>query len=349
MRLQALSLLSTFIGITSLTIASPVNHHAIRAVPSPPTVTSIYNFPPGTWVENIAVRANGQILATLINTPQVYQVDPNPSAAHPATLVHTFPAYLSCTGITELGNDIFYVITGNFSLQTFATTPGSFSVWKLNLAGFTTGGAPAAATKIADFPESIFLNGMTALQPSGGDTLLVADSSAGVVYSLNVNTGAVVKIITDPLIAPTAGANPALGVNGVKIRNQNLYFSNTDQALLGKIALNTDGSAKGPGTVVVRNVPSTDDFQFDLLGNIFIAGNNELRFHGILESSSGPPDVVSNSSLLAGSTSVQFGRLPTDLASVYVGTNGGEAQFVSKQFTNPGKIVRADVLAAGWA
>lgn len=295
-------------------------------------------------MENIAVRANGQILATLLNTPQVYQVDPNPSAAHPATLVHTFPAYLSCTGITELGNDIFYVITGNFSLQTLSTTPGTYSVWKLNLAGFTAGGAPASATKIADFPESIFLNGMTAF---GGNTLLIADSSAGVVYRLNVNTGAVAKI-TDPLIQPTPGANPALGVNGVKVRNGSLYFSNTDQALLGKIALNADGSAQGPGTVVVGNVPANDDFQFDVLGNIFIAGNNELRFHGILEGSGGPPDVVSNSSLLAGSTSVEFGRLPTDLASVYVGTNGGQAQFISKQFTNPGKIVRADVLAAGW-
>ena len=112
--------------------------------------------------------------------------------------------------------------------------------------------------------------------------------------------------------------------------------------------LNADGSAKGPATVVVRNAPGADDFQLDLLGDLFIAGDDELRFDGILESAGGPPDVVSNSSLLAGSTAVQFGRLPTDLASVYVTTHGGLAQYVSNQFTNPGKIVKVDVVAAGW-
>lgn len=347
MYFHSFQLLSTFIGLASLTVASPVNLHTIRSATSPPTLTSVHDFPLGTWIENLAVRANGQILATLLNTPQVYQVDPNPSSVHPTTLVHTFPSYLGCVGITELSPDMFYVVTGNFSFVTFEATPGSYSVWELNMAGFTAGGAPAAATKIADFPESKSFNGITPLQPGGGNTLLVADSVAGAVYSLNVATKAVSKIITDPLMAPGATSFP-VGVNGVKVRDQVLYFSNTDQALLGKVALNADGSAKGPATVVVRNATATDDFQLDPLGNIFIAGNNELRFHGTWEGADGPPDVVSNSSLLAGSTAVEFGRLPTDQSDVYVSTNGGEAQYFSKDFTVPGRIVKVDVLAAGW-
>lgn len=348
MYFHTLSSLFTFVGLVSLTIASPVNRHAIRAAASIPTVTSIYNFTLGTWVENLAVRANGQILATLLTTPQVYQVDPNSNSAHPSTLVYTFPSYLACLGIVELGFDTFYVVTGNISIATATSTPGSYSVWKLDMAGFTAGGTPTVATKIADFPQALTLNGMTALQPSGGDTLLIADSGAGAVWSLNVSNGAVDKIITDPLMAPASGAVLALGINGLKVYNQNLYFSNTDQGLLGQVQLNADGSAKGPATVVVRNAPGADDFQLDLLGDLFIAGDDELRFDGILESAGGPPDVVSNSSLLAGSTAVQFGRLPTDLASVYVTTHGGLAQYVSNQFTNPGKIVKVDVVAAGW-
>lgn len=348
MRFHALSFLLFFIEFASLTLASPVNRHAIRSPTVPPTLTSIHEFTLGTWVENLALRANGQILATLLNTPQVYQVDPDSSSSQPLTLVHTFPSYLGCLGITELGLDIFYVVTGNFSFTAAGSTPGSYSVWKLNMAGFTAGGAPAAATKIADFPQSVFLNGMTVLQPTGGDTLMIADSGAGAVWSLNVSTGAVDKIITDPLMAPTSGAIPAIGINGLKIRNQDLYFSNSDQGLLGKVGLNPDGSAKGPATVILRNAPSSDDFQLDLLENMFVAGNNELGFHGILEDADGPPDVVSNSSLVVGSTAVEFGRLPTDLSSVYVTTNGGEAQYISKQFTNPGRIVKVDVLAAGW-
>ena len=216
------------------------------------------------------------------------------------------------------------------------------------MAGFAAGGTPIAAAKIADLPQSVFLNGMTALEPVGGNTLLIADSGAGAVWSLNVDTRAVSKIITDPLMSPTSGADPASGINGVKVRDQTLYFSNTDQQLIGKVALNANGSARGSATIVVGNAPGADDFQLDVLGNLFIAGDNELRFHGTVEGTGGPPDVVTNSSLVAGSTAVEFGRLATDLASVYVSTNGGQGQYFSREFTNPGEIVRVDVLAAGW-
>ena len=348
MHFHALLFFSTFIRLLSLAIASPIRSHAIRAAKSPPTLTSIHNFTPGTWVENLAVRANGQILATLLTTPQVYQVDPNPSAAQPLTLVHTFPNYLGCLGITELGHDIFYVVTGNFSISAAGSTPGSYSVWKLNMAGFTAGGAPTTATKVADFPQSVFLNGMTTLENGDANTLLIADSGAGAVWSLNVSTGAVDKVITDPLMAPTSGPTPPIGINGVKVRDQSLYFSNTDQGLLGKVDLNADGSAKGPAVTVLGNTSGVDDFQFDLLGDIFIAGNNAVRFHGASEGASGSPLVVTNSSLVVGSTAAVFGRLQSDLGSVYVTTNGGQAQYISKQFTNPGRIVRVDVSAAGW-
>ena len=348
MRFFALSFLSSFIGLLSLAISSPISSHAIRAAQSSPTLTSIHNFTPGTWVENLAVRANGQILATLLTTPEVYQVDPNPSAAHPLTLVHTFPDYLGCVGITELGNDIFYVVTGNFSISTAASTPGSYSVWKLNMAGFTAGGSPAAATKVADFPQSNNLNGMTPLGNGDEDTLLIADAGAGAVWSLNVHTGAVKKAITDPLMAPTSGATPPIGINGVKVRDQSLYFTNTDQGLVGKVNLNADGEATGPAVTVVENATSADDFQFDSRGDLFMAGDDELRFRGGLNGSSSAPVVVTNSSLVVGSTAVAFGRLPGDLGSLYVTTNGGTAQYVSGQLTNPGRIVKVDVSAAGW-
>ena len=217
------------------------------------------------------------------------------------------------------------------------------------MAGFTAGGATTTATKIADFPQSNFFNGMTPLQPgAGGNTLLIADSGAGAVWSLNVDTGATRKIITDPLMAPTSGADPAIGINGLKVRAQTLYFSNSDQGLIGNLSLNADGSAKGPATTVVRNAPGGDDFQLDLYGNMFMAGNDELGFHGVSEGTQGPPDTVSNSPLLVGSIAVEFGRLPSDNSSVFVSTNGGQAQYISKNFTNPGRIVKVDVLAAGW-
>jgi len=45
---------------------------------------------------------------TLINTPQVWQIDP---ALRSAELVHEFPHAISAMGIAEYGNDIFAVVS----------------------------------------------------------------------------------------------------------------------------------------------------------------------------------------------------------------------------------------------
>ena len=303
---------------------------------TPPTVTDIWDFSPGTWVENLAVRSNGQILVTLASTPEIYQVDP--TLEQPATLVHAFPGYLACLGITELQQDLFYVITGNFSAVTSTTGPGSYSVWELDMTGYSpTSGAPTpSATKVADFPDSIFFNGMTS---ANQDILLIADSRAGAVVSLNVANKATGNI-TDPLMTGNATGED-LGVNGVKTRQGTLYFTNTDQALYAEMPLNSAGTAStAAGKVVLSNLPSLDDFQFDPAGDTYFAGNNELRSRA---ADDGAVATVSNSSLLVGSTAVEFGRLSDDQDSVYVTTNGGTEQYETSVFTTPGRVVKVSV------
>jgi hypothetical protein len=60
------------------------------------------------WVENLAVRSNGKILATLINVAQVWQIDPT---AHSAELVHEFEGADSILGIAEYDSDVFAVVS----------------------------------------------------------------------------------------------------------------------------------------------------------------------------------------------------------------------------------------------
>jgi hypothetical protein len=43
---------------------------------------------PQQWVENLAARSNGKILVTLLNTPQVWEIDPTCDSAE---LLHEFP------------------------------------------------------------------------------------------------------------------------------------------------------------------------------------------------------------------------------------------------------------------
>jgi hypothetical protein len=66
------------------------------------------------WVENIAVRSNGKILVTLINKPQVWQID---TARKSAELVHEFSDAISAMGIAEYGNDVFAVVSGLHCLR----------------------------------------------------------------------------------------------------------------------------------------------------------------------------------------------------------------------------------------
>jgi hypothetical protein len=90
---------------------------------SNPTLHDIWQFPLGTWVENLAVRTNGQLLVTLLSQPELYHVDPFQKTA--PTLIHSFPNASGLLGIAEIEDDVFAVVAGNWSTTTLATTPRS--------------------------------------------------------------------------------------------------------------------------------------------------------------------------------------------------------------------------------
>ena len=75
--------------------AAPYSYSSLKS-----PVRTTYQFPNETWVENIAVRSSGQLLVTIITSPDLYQVDLFSSA--PASLVHSFPHAQSTLGITEV-------------------------------------------------------------------------------------------------------------------------------------------------------------------------------------------------------------------------------------------------------
>lgn len=301
-------------------------------------VEDIWDFPKGTWVENLAVRGNGKILTTLLTSPQVYQVDPDKKA--PATLVHTFNGFRGCLGIVEQKPDIFYVVVGNGTFQIFPDTAGSFTVFKLDVSKFVPGGNPATVTKVASFPQSSYFNGITTTSPSS-NILLIADSGAGAVWSLNVDTAATAKVSTDPLFSPTS--TPPTGVNGVKVRQSTLFFTNTQQQIYGSAPIDTaTGAFTGTAKAVNSGLAGLDDFQLDAAGDTYFAGNDQLRLRPVV-GTNGQVIVASSDPLLQGSTAVQFGRRESDRKSLYVSTRGPIAQYQSGTFTTPGRVVRASV------
>lgn len=117
---------SPFLSIATLATASIIP----RSADYPP-LRDVWQFPNETWIENIAIRSNGQLLVTLLSTPELYQV--NPTGTQEPTLVYRFPEALGLLGIAELESDVFGVISGNFSVRdianfTAANTPGRYPI-----------------------------------------------------------------------------------------------------------------------------------------------------------------------------------------------------------------------------
>jgi hypothetical protein len=146
----------------------------------------IHQFPIPTWIENLAVSSNGQILATLLTTPELYLIDPTTSPPTP-TLVYKFLNIAATTGIIEIGHDIFAICTGDFEAATIKNTPGSYSVWEVDMSKFDES-SEAGVKKVVDIKESGLLNGMTLLSAENKE-VLIADSEVGCVWKVNMGSG----------------------------------------------------------------------------------------------------------------------------------------------------------------
>ena len=259
----ALSLYSLFPVIAS-TLAHPANSPSISRAkaPLPLPIEIIHEFPHGTWLENLAVRSNGKILTTDISSPDLYQIDP--FTKRDSILVHHFPDHLALTGITETTKDIFYVTGGNISQVTNTITPGAFDIYEVDL---RKGATHAKVTKIANFPKGIRLNGLTTLDANKG-LIYVVECTGGFLYRLNVKTAQIDIAIDDPSMKPVS--NSPFGINGVKVRDGFVYFTNSAVKTFNKIPISADGKAVGPVITLSKDSPG-DDFTLDDQGDAFIA------------------------------------------------------------------------------
>ncbi|KAL8785913.1 MAG: hypothetical protein Q9195_008434 [Heterodermia aff. obscurata] len=338
------TLLSFFSFFPLNIYASPTPRNLPAKVPQqlPLPVQVIHQFPPGTWLENLAVQSSGDILVTLLTSPDVYQIDPTQQRA--PLLIHSFTPYRGLLGITELHPNIFYLAAGN-ATYTSLDSPGTWAVFKLDL---THGATSPCITQTATFPNAHLLNGMTVLSTSQG-TLLVADSLAGVVYRLDTTTGETAVVIDDPSMKGSP-----LGVNGLKIREGSLYFTNLGQGLFVRIPIREDGTPSGKAVVLSRDVTDADDFVLDDQGNAFVAENgvNNLAFLDLRSGVNATRTVVAGAPLedpgvLAGPTAVGFGRGEGEARNLYVTTSGGLASGLANR-TLGGTVSRIELGGRGW-
>jgi hypothetical protein len=291
----------------------------------------VYQFQdPHAWAENLAIRSDGNILVTRVDVPELWFID---STTKIGTLVYSFPGVTSLTGITKVGQDSFAVAGLVLDRETAVATPGSNKIWKVKSKGNqTTVGNSISVT------NATFLNGITTFD-SKREIILMADSTAGEIYQLNLQTKQYSIAITDQTMKP-AGAFP-IGINGVKVLENYVYYTSSTRQLFCRVPV--DKNVHPTGNVqIVANLTGyfLDDFAISQDETAYIATHAndvilEVQRNGNFQVVAG-----SNTSLeVAGATAVQFGQGNDGCLNLYVTTDGGQVAPVNGTITEPGKIV----------
>ncbi|KAH8892577.1 calcium-dependent phosphotriesterase [Thozetella sp. PMI_491] len=221
----------------------------------------LYKFPNATWVENLAIRQTGQLILTTISSGTLWTFDTNASAPREAI---TLPNITAITGISEIAPDEFVVAGGVIS-------PSGSSFVFSNTALFIIDFQGCKPTLKHTVPVSFtFPNGVAVL-PSAPNIVLVSDSVLGGIWRVDTKLGSADKILQDPSFAPT---NTSIGINGLKIWNEYLYYATTATGIIGRVAISKDGFQNGPLEVVAQlnnTSQSFDDFSIDKHGTIYAA------------------------------------------------------------------------------
>ena len=236
--------------------------------------------------------------------------------------------------------------------------------------------------KLASLPSAGFLNGLAVANPVQG-ILLAADSLLGVVWSINAYTGVVDIAINDTATMapiPRAEGGIPLGINSLLVRDEYLYYANSDRASFSRIPIDlSTAHATGPAQTLLQanySVLTADDFAIDFAGNIWLTSDplSELvllrgagavgaggnvgadKLGGstaIAAAAAGGLDVVSAASagegVAGGWTAAKFGTSREDVkrGSLYVTTNGGPEGYMFGNWTEGGQLVRIDTAELG--
>ncbi|MCY7275595.1 MAG: SMP-30/gluconolactonase/LRE family protein, partial [Phormidesmis sp. CAN_BIN44] len=198
-------------------------------------------FPVNTFLENIAIDAQGTLFVTSYEDGKLYEINPSGERREFAK-------------VDGKAAGIVFDQDGNL-LVSGVTSEGISAIFKV---------AQGKVETLATIADAMFLNGMTHLSD---DRYLIADSYLGAIWEFNTTQNSAKIWLEDELLDRRSLENPIPAVNGLKIFQGTLYASNTQHQTLVQIPLGSDGNAVTP-EIAVRNV-NIDDFAFDIHGNLY--------------------------------------------------------------------------------
>jgi len=317
---------------------------------TPAHISTIATFPERFFLENLAVRADGSILVSVLNHKQLWYL-PAPDGGKPVTpaLVHTFDQ--CATGIAETEPDIFYVSTAaQASLERF-----DFRGW--------TPGTPLQPTRVLTFDQPAGLNGSCVIAPR---VILLADSLTGLIWRVDLAddglTATASVWLQDPTMAPnpdnglTSVMGPQPGINGIRYaaRTHVVYYTATAQKLFMRVAVDPRTHAAVREPEVVAADITADDLCLDENADVaYLTTHTDNTIVAVPIGTDGGDDarsVVAGEPFtehLVGPSSAAWARGPADYGRVaYVTTDGGYTAVAygrpgADGIIRPARVVRA--------
>ncbi|MDR3660637.1 MAG: hypothetical protein P4L86_09610 [Mycobacterium sp.] len=290
-------------------------------------LTTIAYFPEQFFLENLAVRADGSILVTVLNHKQLWHV-PTPTTELPVNpvLVHTFESLTM--GIVEAEGDVFYVCTF-----------GPATVERVDLRAWSPG-ARANVSRVLTFdPPGAVLNGCCLIAPQ---LLLVADSVAGQIWRVDLaedglTATARVWLQHDSMaFDPNNPRNPQPGVNGVRYdsRTNCVYYTSTTRRLFMRVRVAPQTHEPAGEPEFVAGGTMADDFCIDeTAGVAYVTTHRENTIDRVAlwpGQHAVDRDIVAGerfTAQLVGPSSIAWGRGPNDCGHLaYVTTDGGATE-----------------------
>jgi hypothetical protein len=312
-------------------------------------LTTIASFPQHFFLENLAVRADGSVLVTVLNHKQLWYVPaPNGSQSVTPVLVHTFDGF--AMGIVETQPDIFYVST---------VDPATLE--RFDMRGWVPG-APVKPTGILTFDQPAALNGACLMAPH---VILLADSLAGLIWRVDLADDGLTAtaavwlrhhtMAPDPDNGFTSPLGPQPGINGIRFaaRTNVVYYTSTGQKLLMRVPVDpATHTPVGQPEVVAADI-TADDFCVD--ENAAVAyltthtDNTIVRVPINAGADGATASVVAGDPFneqLVGPSSAAWARGRTDYGRIaYVTTDGGHTAIAyhrpgSDGIIRPAQVVR---------
>ncbi|KAK8090083.1 quinoprotein amine dehydrogenase beta chain-like protein [Apiospora hydei] len=290
------------------------------------------------YIENIAVRQNGDLLVTLLAPAAQLHLIQDPHSDSPSvSLVHSFgDGVEGLLGIAETKPDTFLVAGSSLSGQ-----PNASAVFEVD---FNNNKAPATPSTrlVTNITEGLVLNGVAALPGRGHEVVLVADSFLGQVFRVDGRTGHYDVPIQVPEMKRDPQSNTSVGINGVKVHDGHLYFSNGFTVSIYRLKITPDGAAADGATVetvaTIKGETFLDDFAIGADGTVWAASNKGHTVYAISPDGKAVVPVLgsADSTVVSGDTAAAFGRTEQDRHVLYVTAS------------RPGKVVAIDTSKYRW-